>query len=55
MINHRVLSPRGVCGAVLCGFGPVLVPRFAVRFSQNHNHTASHFCGHMCGAVWLRF
>ena len=52
MINHRVFAPRGVRGAVRCGFGPVLVSCFAVRFSQNHNRIASHFCDHICGVVW---
>ena len=45
---------RGVCGVVLCGFGPFLALHFAVRFSQNHNRFASYFYGHMCGAMYKK-
>ena len=48
----KIISGRGVRGAVRCGFGPFLAPHFAVRFRQNHNCTTPHFCSHMCGVMW---
>ena len=32
-LDSTLVGPRGVCGAVQCGFGPFLAVHFAVRFS----------------------